>query len=76
MKNDITREKIEEALSYVFNQPEPERRIVRAWRGCIHSNQLVEMMDTCGDPECPGCSMILKAFQDEVKLQLKNIKDI
>lgn len=76
MKDKLTKKHIDNAVNHVFNQPEPERRIVKAWRGCIHSDQLVEMMDTCGDPECPGCSMILKAFQDEVKLQLKNIKDI
>lgn len=72
----ITKEHIDEVVNYVFNQPEPEERVITAWRGCIHSDQLVKMMDTCGDPECPGCSMILKAFQDEVTRQILEYENV
>ena len=69
----LTKRHIDEAINHVFNQPEPERRIIKALRGCIHSGQLVETMNTCGDPECPGCEMVSKAFRDVVMKQMEEL---
>lgn len=76
IKGGLTKKHIDEAINHVFNQPQPKpkERVAKVLRGCIHSNQLVEMMYSCGDPECPGCSNIQKLFQDEVKSQMEEFR--
>jgi len=68
----MKKEDIRKAFEEVFNNSKTQtEREFKGVRGCI-TYRYKDIMDFshCGNEECPSCSLVTKAFREEVERQI------